>query len=191
MSGTGRIDRRLFWRRLDGSGVDHATVRHGPGGGGASGASVAVADGQGYAVRWHVVWDRLWRTRAVRVERLDRVPSLLDLAVDEEAVWRDPGGRELRQLRGCLDVDVACTPFTNTLPIRRLTLAEGASAEIQAAFLDLPALTASHRAHRYTRLSSNRFRYESIADGFSAELELDPDDLVLSYHGLFARIVEV
>jgi hypothetical protein len=41
----------------------------------------------------------------------------------------------------------------------------------------------------YTRLADQRYRYESLdGSGFSAELAVDADGLVLDYPGLFRRV---
>lgn len=186
----GQVERRIFWRRLDGPGLDQATMRIGADGGGASGASVAVVDGEGFAVRWHVVWDTAWRTRAVRVERLDVVPSLLDLAVDEAGVWRDAGGREVPALEGCLDVDIACTPFTNTLPLRRLGLGIGASATIRVGYIALPGMAASCSVQRYILEAPDLVTFEVPDTGFRSRLRLDDQKLVLHYDALFERVPE-
>jgi hypothetical protein len=51
------------------------------------------------------------------------------------------GPKEVRDLSGCCEnVDVSETPFTNTLPIRRLGLTSGESAEIRVAYFDATEL---------------------------------------------------
>ena len=82
-------------------------------------------------------------------------------------------------LEGCTDVDLGCSPSTNTLPIRRLSLAVGASQTIQAAWVRFPELTVTSGTQTYTRLDESTYRYESGT--FSAELVVDEDGLVASY----------
>jgi uncharacterized protein len=43
----------------------------------------------------------------------------LSLTVETRRIWRS-STEELRDIHGCDDVDLALTPATNTLPIRRL-----------------------------------------------------------------------
>ena len=45
-----------------------------------------------------------------------------------------------------IDVDISATPFTNTLPIRRLGLQPGEFAELDVAFVDAPAMRFGSRA---------------------------------------------
>jgi uncharacterized protein len=81
-----------------------------------------------------------------------------------------------------MDIDFAATPFTNTLPVRRLDLQPGESAEIAVAYIDAHSLGVMPIRQRYTCLESGadggRYRFEALPyaalpDGFSAELSVD------------------
>ena len=80
------------------------------------------------------------------------------------------------------DVDLAVTPATNTLAIRRLSLQVGSSVSGIAAWIKFPELTVQLLSQRYTRLAQNTYRYESNT-GFSAEIVLDDLGLVTAYPG--------
>lgn len=56
--------------------------------------------------------------------------------------WRAAHGTGRDELAGCLDVDLRATPYSNTMPVRRLGLDVGASATIHV--VDYPGLF--HRA---------------------------------------------
>jgi hypothetical protein len=56
----------------------------------------------------------------------------------------------LHDLNGAIDIDLSISPFTNTLPIRRMDLAPGNSADIVAAYIRVPELTATRDPQRYT-----------------------------------------
>ncbi|HEX5502042.1 MAG TPA: putative glycolipid-binding domain-containing protein, partial [Thermomicrobiales bacterium] len=106
--------------------------------------------------------------------------------------WTAADGATPPDLAGCLDVDIRVTPFTNTLPIRRLGLRPGESAELAVAYLALPALAVTRERQRYTCLAAGPdgglYRYESLPGGFRADLSVDADGLVLDYPGLFRRV---
>jgi uncharacterized protein len=51
------------------------------------------------------------------------------------------------QFAGCTDVDLRLSPSTNTIPIRRLALRIGDSAEIQAVWVDVPSFDLRVIAH--------------------------------------------
>jgi uncharacterized protein len=113
----------------------------------------------------------------------------LVLRADGHGHWWDGEGGMLPALEGCVDLDISATPFTNTLPIRRLGLSETESREIRAAYISVPDLSAVAVEQRYTCLSLNRiYRYEGLFRGFVTELSVDEDGFVTDYPGLFARI---
>ena len=70
-------------------------------------------------------------------------------------------GTPAKALKGCTDIDLGCSPSTNTLPIRRLRLAVGASSTIQAAWVLFPQLEVVKAAQTYTRLDEYTYRYAS------------------------------
>ena len=91
---------------------------------------------------------------------------------------------------GCHDVDLALTPATNTLPIRRLNLQVGSSESVVAAWVKFPDLTVQPLSQRYTRMTKDTYRYESNT-GFSAEIVVDDLGLVASYPGGWERIASL
>ena len=90
-------------------------------------------------------------------------------------------------MRGCHDVDLAVTPATNTLPVRRLELGIGKSEAIVASWVKFPELTVQPLSQRYTRLTKNTYHYES-STGFSADIVVDDLGLVTTYPGGWERI---
>ncbi len=183
------MDHHILWEPWDGPGLEHLHLTSS-----ASGDTLAdsvilgVAGGVPFRARYTVQCDAQWRVRAVRIDMLDATNRRLDLYADGAGHWSDDAGAELPGLAGCFDIDISATPFTNTLPIRRRALETGSAADITVVYIDLPALTAQPAMQRYTRLSEDRYRFEARGDGFTAELPVDPDGLVLDYPGLFRRI---
>jgi uncharacterized protein len=96
-------------------------------------------------------------------------------------------GRELPEVGGCRDVDLAVTPATNTLPIRRLDLGIGMSQSVTAAWIKFPELDLQLLSQRYTRIAENIYRYDSDP-GFSADIVVDDLGLVINYPGGWERI---
>ena len=131
--------------------------------------------------------DENWMTHRVQIERtIGGDVKSLSLTVETRGVWRS-SGRELPALRECDDVDLALTPATNTLPIRRLKLQVGSSQSVVAAWVKFPDLTVQRLSQRYTRLGKDTYRYESNT-GFSAEIVVDDFGLVTTYPGGWERI---
>ena len=138
-------------------------------------------------VSYEIFCDENWFTNRVQVERtVGSDMSSLSLSVESRGVWRS-SGQELRDIHGCKDVDLAVTPATNTLPIRRLNLEVGGSESVIAAWVKFPQLTVQSLSQRYTRLGKDTYRYESNT-GFSAEIVVDNLGLVTTYPGGWERI---
>ena len=98
--------------------------------------------------------------------------------------------RAVAYLDGCEYVDIADTPFTNTLPVRRLGLVRGSAADITVAYVDGMDLQPWPEPQRYTRLDrdgADVYRFTSLDGGFTADLPVDAEGLVLDYPGLFRR----
>ncbi len=177
-----------MWTPWDGPGledlrltIDGDAVR-------ADGLIISVAEDGPFRVRYSVRCDAAWRVREARVARLDRAVMPVALRADGEGRWTTPEGEALPELDGCIDIDIIGTPFTNTLPIRRLNLRAGESRDLTMAYIWVPELTVTPDPQRYTRLAAYRYRFDSRDSDFTAELPLDEDGLVLDYPGLFRRV---
>jgi hypothetical protein len=154
----------------------------------ADGGVVAVEQGTAWSVRFAVVCDAAWRTRRAEVWAVapDAVRRLL-LEADGAGGWRVDGAAA-PALAGCLDVDLAATPFTNTLPIRRLALAVGQRGVARAVWVGAPRLELEVLEQSYERVGVDRYRYEVPASGFGAEVLVDDQGLVVEYAGLARRV---
>lgn len=85
--------------------------------------------------KYEIYCDENWVTHRVQVERrIGNDVRDLRLSVESRGVWRS-SRQELLDVRGCDDVDLAVTPATNTLPIRRLNLQIGSSESVTAAWV--------------------------------------------------------
>lgn len=189
------MKRNALWKPWTGCGLEHLSLA-------TEGASV-VADGvvigadssELFRVRYRVHCDAQWRVRELDARSLLNDGDIIRLLADGKGSWTTPEGETITALDGCVDVDISVTPFTNTLPIRRLALKPGAFEEIQVAYINVPEMTVEPARQRYTYLERGfdgaLYRYESL-DGhfvsFTAELPVDADGLVLDYPGLFKRV---
>lgn len=187
----GPIERHVYWEPWTDPGLEHLHLRLGPDGVRADGLALRLVNGAPIRVRYEIRCDASWRVREVAVRMLDSPERSIVVRANGEGMWTDAGGAPLPALRACIDVDVSVTPFTNTLPIRRLDLAPGQIATLRMAYLKVPDLTIDAVGQRYTCLergaAGGRYRYEGVDTGFTAELPVDSDGLVLDYPGLSRR----
>ena len=181
------IDRMVRWLAVDGFGAEHLRVRGDREGLTAESIVVGELGNVPYGLSYRLRCDGGWRCREA-VFALVGEARTLHLLADGEGSWRSGDGVPLEALRGCVDIDIAATPFTNTLPIRRLRLARGQSRELRVAYIPVPSLRPEAAGQRYSCLEPDRlYRYESLPSGFTAELTVDEDGLVIDYPEMFRR----
>jgi len=182
------VDDTVVWVTLAWPGVEHLSVRELPDAIEADGMVVALMEGYPLRLHYRLGCNPDWTARRVEIQTWGRDGNLT-LASDGAGRWTDGAGRVIEELAGCHDVDIAATPFTNTLPIRRLRLRPGESRDLRVVYVSVPALTCRIAVQRYTCLEASDaggvYRYES--GSFAADLRVDADGLVIDYSGLWRR----
>jgi uncharacterized protein len=187
------VMRAIVWKNLAINGTEHCALWRTDAGWLLKGNVVGVLEEQRPTLAtYEVLCDDNWLTRHVQVERtIGKDKKTLSVNVEKDGVWRS-SGQDLPAVRGCLDVDLAVTPATNTLPIRRLHLEIGGSEPVTAAWINFPELQIQLLRQRYTRIAKNIYRYESETGesetGFSAEIVVDDLGLVMTYPGRWEQI---
>jgi hypothetical protein len=107
--------------------------------------------------------------------------------VSERGQWI-VNGVAAPELSGVNDVDLSFSPCSNTLPIRRLNLPVGEKARIASAWLRFPELDIVRAEQIYTRLSEERYRFETGTGDFMAELIIDDHGIVTTYGDLWQSL---
>jgi hypothetical protein len=131
--------------------------------------------------------DETWATR--RVELVTLGGRALTLHGDGKGRWRDGRGQRLPRFDGCIDVDLEGSPFTNTLPIRRLDLTPR-SGRVECAMVYVPLATTRPVVDRQVYrciAAGSLYGYEAADGSFAAEISVDRDGLVVDYPPLFHR----
>jgi hypothetical protein len=186
------VKRSYRWATEQGGGLEHVELEIGDSGGSgeagvtAEGVLIGPAGGRLFACSYFLRCDERWRVRSLDVHVAGK--GRVCLRADGAGNWLDADGTPLPALQGCMDVDLSGSPFTNTLPIRRLGDALRERQEIRVAYVDLPKLDVQPVSQAYTRTAPDRVRFESLSRPFAADLEVDDDGLVLNYEGLFTRV---
>ncbi|HKV54515.1 MAG TPA: putative glycolipid-binding domain-containing protein [Candidatus Binataceae bacterium] len=185
------MDRRIIarWQDWSGKGVEHTVVTYSQKSNSADGVVIGASEGEHFAVRYQIRCDGSWTLEHACIQIVGETRKV-EFVSDGHGKWTDASGNPLRTLDGAIDIDLSVSPFTNTLPIRRLQLAKGSSAEIRAVYVHFPDLAIASDPQRYTCLEPlRRYRYESLDSDFVREIEVDRDGLVVTYPGLFKRLL--
>lgn len=148
-------------------------------------------EGKLYKVEYHIRTNAHWQTVLLELtSHVNNKPLTIKLEGNGKGNWTY-NGKEAEQFRNCIDVDIAVTPFTNTLPIRRLQPEQDQPQEIQVIYCDLLNQVIKPVRQKYTRLSNNEYHYENIPNDFEATIKVDDSGLVIDYPGLFVRTAVV
>ncbi len=181
------------WRHLQArQGYEVCFFERDPEGGFAvRGTTTAVEEGAAWVVEYEIRLDAGWRTRQATARSRNAAGSLeTRLELDHADRWR-VDGVERPDLDGILDVDLGSSAMTNAFPVRRLQLGIGESADAPAAWVRELDLAVAPLEQRYERLPDDgdrqRFAYDSLQHGFSAELVYDRHGLAVEYPGIAVR----
>jgi hypothetical protein len=173
------VKHTALWRRLDLAGLESARLEQTPNGWELSGAASFQYRDAPCLLDYNVRCDASWNSRSVSVY------GVVGNEVVHHELRVSPTGRwvhndvEVPELDGCTDVDLNFTPSTNTLPIRRLSLPIGGSAEIRAAWLRFPDFALRPLVQTYTRKTADRYGYR--AGTFESEISFDSAGFVRDY----------
>ncbi|MFT4039241.1 MAG: putative glycolipid-binding domain-containing protein [Thermomicrobiales bacterium] len=198
----GKLIRTVQWLASDPFGPDRCTLSEISYGwelkGEANGIGLGPEGPQ--RVLYTVRVDHSWKTRYARVQ-LDREAGpgwqsskRCSLKRDDLGFWTPSTGPSCPprgRIQGLIDIDIQATPATNTLPIRRLNLAVGESAEVTAAWFRLPEFQLEPLRQRYTRVSEDTYHYEAPDHEFTATLTVDDLGLVVDYDPGWQRMFSI
>lgn len=109
------------------------------------------------------------------------------LATDGHGRWGEMNGAHRTELDGCVDIDFANTPFTNSIVTHRLPLHVGHTADLQVITIDVETLNVESMPQRYTRHDEFAWEYTSLLDGTTHAARVDEYGLVVDEHGAFRR----
>ena len=189
------MERQVMWSPWAGPGLEHLRLLQQQEDIVADGLILGVQEQTPFRLRYEIRCDLQWRVRAIQLGLLDDSSRSLHFLTDGAGNWTTESGKALPLLKRCLDVDISATPFTNTLPIRRLALQPGSSETLSMVYFAIPQMHVEVTQQRYTCLevtpAGGRYRFESLEDEvsrFTAELPVDQDGVVLDYPGLFRRV---
>lgn len=182
--------RIVRWKPWSGEGLEHVELQLLGDAVNVHSVAIGQEGGAAFGVHYHLLLRSGWEFQNLTLDTARPGFPQLSLSRRNGAWTNVTTGDALPELDGCIDIDIAATPFTNSLPIHRLALREGAGAEILVAHLAAPDFVPKPVRQRYTCLSQGRrYRFESLdGSGFTADLEVDGDGLVGDYPGLFRRV---
>ncbi|MCR8843867.1 putative glycolipid-binding domain-containing protein [Paenibacillus sp. SC116] len=153
-----------------------------------TGKVIRVHEGERYFVEYTVNCDQTGSTEEVHLYyRNESMSNTVIISRDGNGCWtRD--GQVMEGVSDAKDIDIGITPSTNILPIRRLQLAVGESAEVITAWVRFPEFDVQPLKQEYTRINHATYRYRSIESGYTAILKVDERGIVEDYEDEWIRL---
>jgi hypothetical protein len=198
--------RLVLWSGTDAWRAEAASVELAAGGLQATGVQLGV-DPLPYRVDYSLDAGDGFVTRRFEVRAVGtRWSRRVELVHDGHGAWTciaehdgepdlPPPGADAATLHDARDCDLGFSPLTNLMPVRRHRLHEHqGGADFVMAWVSVPDLEVFASAQRYEHVQRDdtgsvvRFVDRGRFAGFTAELELDADGLVLAYPDLARRV---
>lgn len=154
----------------------------------AGGIVRGLINDRSFEMKYQLVLDATWKVKSLKIQMLCAPFNFLTLSVDKYARWFNFNKEHLHDLDGCIDVDISVTPFTNSLPLKRLEAQYAIPQQLKVVYIKIPELEVSLVNQRYTKISENSYQYQNPVSGFNAKLTIDEHGLVLCYDQLFKAI---
>ena len=180
--------RALAWQGVEEWLAEHAQIDLGDEGVLATGVQLGV-EPEPYLLAYRLDVPSGWITRRLDIEASGAGwRRWLSLEHDGKGRWTVDGDR-LPELDGALDCDLAFSPLTNLMPVRRSALhRRSGSEDFVMAWVSVPDLSLHASPQRYEHVRPEVVRYVALDGDFTAELELDHDGLVVRYPRLAERV---
>lgn len=183
----------ILWQSVDGIGLEYLQLSNQQNGILADSILICVIEGKPARISYQIRCDNSWQFQKLNLTVDTGIKQTLSLEITPEGQWLNESDKILEELEGCLEPDILLTGFTNTLPIRRLNLIEGQSAEITVSYISIPQLTVIPIKQRYICLGKTPngivFHYKNLNSGFETDITVDENFLVVDYPQLFRRII--
>ena len=187
------MERHVMWVPVDRPGFEHLKLVELPKRVTVSSLIIGI-EHDPYRLRYEIGIDGQWCVRRVDIELLDvATERAVSLVANGDGQWATADGEPLPEFDGCIDIDISNTPFSNTIPIRRLNLQVGQSAAVKVLLVTVPGMKLTMAEHRYTCLerhdAGGTYHFESLTDKTETQLTIDRDGIVTDYPGGYRRVI--
>ncbi len=140
-----------------------------------------------FAMEYDVVLTADWDIKEVSIESL----------LDERSIrlahkgnqWYDGSDQHLVEFDGVELVDISISPFTNTLPIKRLQFEGERPQKVDIIYFDENKFSLRRLQQIYSQTDERTYRYQDIElPYFASDIVVDDDGLVIDFPEMFRRV---
>jgi hypothetical protein len=121
------------------------------------------------------------------------IKSLLDerfiVLMHEDKQWYNDKGQHLNEFDGIEFVDISISPFTNTLPIKRLQFKGKQPQKVDIIYFDENKFCLRKVQQIYSHVGERTYCYQDIElPDFVSNIVVDEDGLVIDFPKMFRRV---
>jgi len=131
------MQQNIFWKGIEYQSLENCVVNNDNKGITINSVIVGKYRSQLYSVNYIIKTDKNWNVRSCEIKSTinSRVEHFI-FKRDQKNNWKLNGLPQVK-FKGCTEVDLPLTPFTNTLPVNRLKLKRGESQLVKVVYIDL------------------------------------------------------
>jgi uncharacterized protein len=181
------MQKNILWTGIEYHSIENCIVTITEGGADIKSSVIGCYNSVIYKLDYQITTNHLWETTFFMIKsQLNDFTQTTVHHSDGKGNWFE-NGQHIEKLKGCIDIDISLTPFTNTLPINRLKLSEKPNEQIQVLYVDILGQQTNPVHQKYTRLSHNEYKYENVPNDFESIISVDDFGLVVKYPKIFER----
>jgi uncharacterized protein len=178
----------LYWEKQSSSGSEYLEISYENQTILAESTVLFIEDDVPQRVVYRILLDKNWKVMNLFFIN-HTLGKTLYLFSNGEGFWFDDNGDEIHDLRGAVDIDISCTPFTNSLPINRLKWIPDEPKLLEMVYVSAQDLSFKKVKQMYTLRNDheNKRTFHYRSGTFESPVIVDVDGFVLNYPKLFKR----
>lgn len=140
-----------------------------------------------HTVDYSVELDEHWITKRVSINVDDN--NTLDLYTNGEGSWFNRNRELIDSLNGAIDIDISVTPFSNSLPINRMSWTINQIEDFNMVYISVPSLEIKKvpQSYQYIGKEDDVRYFKYCCYDYETIVSVDLNGLVIDYPNTFKR----
>jgi uncharacterized protein len=178
----------MFWEKQESSGSEYLELSYQNQTIQAESTVLFMENDVPQKVTYRILIDTNWKVMNLFLIH-HTLAKTLYLSSNGDGCWFDDEGNEIHSLRGAVNIDISCTPFTNSLPINRLKWIPNEPKLLEMVYVSAQDLSIKKVKQMYTLINDheNKRTYHYRSGTFESPVIVDEQGFVLEYPSLFTR----
>ncbi|GAF21987.1 hypothetical protein JCM19047_1715 [Bacillus sp. JCM 19047] len=179
--------KKIVWQNTEQMGLEFLFVKEGSIGINIESTVIQTDQDASFCLEYAVTLSKDWEMRGIDFKEKG-TERYLTLSTNGKGKWFDENGQTIQALEGAKDIDLSCTPFTNTLPINRNKWQINEPIDLEVVYIDRN-MNYRKRNQRYTLVEEEeqrKFQYQS--GSFTTIFTVDSFGFITNYPGFFKQL---